>query len=138
MVDPEKYDVKDYVYIKIIEECKKYTEPEEKVNYLKYILYKWENNPPRLDLNGTLIPPFEVRIKNKIQRLEMGIEEREKGKMEWKGTKGEFGRFINEQYIEYSSNYGSLREASDVLFERYRFKWQGWTKEQCYDLAKKK
>ena len=83
MVDPEKYDIKDYVYIKIIEECRKYTEPEEKVNYLKYILYKWENNPPRLDLNGTLIPPFEVRIKNKIQRLEMGIEEREKGK--WNG-----------------------------------------------------
>ena len=50
MVDTEKYDIKNYVYTEIIEECNKYTEPEEQVNYLKFVLYKWENDPPRLIL----------------------------------------------------------------------------------------
>ena len=67
----------------------------------------------------------------------MEIEDRENGKIEWKGTKGEFCQFISEQYTANSNNYMSLRAASDALFEKYRFRWQGWTKEQCYDLAKK-
>ena len=62
MADKEKYDIKNYVYTDIIEECNRYTEPEEQVNYLRFVLYKWENDPPRLDLNGTLVPPFEERI----------------------------------------------------------------------------
>ena len=137
MADKEKYDIKNYVYTEIIEECSKYTEPGEQVNYLKFVLYKWENDPPRLDLNGTLVPPFEERIRNKINRIEMVIEDREKGKIEWTGTKGEFCQFISDQYTANSNNYVSLRAASDALFEKYRFRWQGWTKEQCYDLAKK-
>ncbi|MHB8580969.1 MAG: hypothetical protein ACYDA4_14090 [Ignavibacteriaceae bacterium] len=56
----------------------------------------------------------------------------------WRGTKGEFAVFVNEQYLDNQDRYGSLREAANYLFEKYRFKWGGWTKEMCYDYVKKK
>ena len=55
----------------------------------------------------------------------------------WKGTKGEFAIFVNEQYLGNQDKYSSLREATNYLFEKYRFKWGGWTKEMCYDYVKK-
>ena len=55
----------------------------------------------------------------------------------WKGTKGEFAVFVNDQYLDNQDRYGSLREAANYLFGKYRFKWGGWTKEMCYDYVKK-
>ncbi|MHB8336120.1 MAG: hypothetical protein ACYDEE_01735 [Ignavibacteriaceae bacterium] len=56
----------------------------------------------------------------------------------WRGTKGEFAVFVNEEYLDNQDRYGSLREAANYLFEKYRFKWGGWTKEMCYDLVRRK
>ncbi|MHB1687818.1 MAG: hypothetical protein ACYCVH_10640 [Ignavibacteriaceae bacterium] len=56
----------------------------------------------------------------------------------WRGTKGEFAVFVNEQYLDNQDRFSSLREATNYLFEKYRFKWGGWTKEMCYDYVKKK
>ncbi len=55
----------------------------------------------------------------------------------WRGTKGEFAIFVNEEYLDNQDRYSSLREAANYLFEKYRFKWGGWTKEMCYDYVKK-
>ena len=56
----------------------------------------------------------------------------------WRGTKGEFAVFVNDQYLDNQDRYGSLREATNYLFEKYRFKWGGWTKEMCYDYVRRK
>lgn len=56
----------------------------------------------------------------------------------WNGTKGEFASYVNDYYLDNQSKYNSLRDASNYLFEKYRFKWSDWTKEMCYDYVKKK
>ena len=104
---------------------------------MKYVLTEWNTNRPRLDPNGSLFPIFENRIKMEIEKRELIIEEQENKKIEWKGTKGEFGRFVAEEHAANRELYTSLRNASDVLFDKHKFKWKDWTKEQCYDLAKK-
>lgn len=137
-VDAEvKYNQRGFVYDEIMKECAVY-EMDEQIRYLKYALNKWNTERPGLDPNGTLIPPFSERLKREIEYREEEIKKRESEKQLWTGTKGEFAEFVCNEYSANQKKYNSLRDASNELFDKHRFKWNDWTKEQCYDYVKKK
>lgn len=76
-------------------------------------------------------------IKNtNLEKDEIDIKLEKKPKKNWKKNKSEFARFINEEYEKNNENYKSLRDASNKLFEEYKFDDKNWTKEKCYDLVR--
>ena len=102
------------------------------------MLAEWNSNRPRLDPNGSLFPIFENRIKMEIEKRELIIEEQENKKIAWTGTKGEFAAFVNDTYLSNKKKYTSLRDASYKLFNEYKFKWNDWNKEKCYNYVRKR
>jgi hypothetical protein len=54
----------------------------------------------------------------------------------WTGTKSEFARFVNEEYMGHRGGYKSLRNAAESLFDEYSFPFK-WTKEKCYGLVRR-
>ncbi len=58
-------------------------------------------------------------------------------KKRWKRKKGEFARFVANEYYENQDQYSSIRDAVFKLFDQYEFDDASWTKEKCYDLVRK-
>lgn len=79
----------------------------------------------------------KIKIDGKTDPHNFNNNKQVDNKKVWKGTKGEFAIFVNEQYLDNKDKYSSLREATNYLFEKYRFKWGGWTKEMCYDYVRR-
>ncbi len=89
------------------------------------------------ELNGKYGESEKIKNLPNIDSAKVNINKEVDNRKVWKGTKGEFAIFVNEQYLGNQDKYSSLREATNYLFEKYRFKWGGWTKEMCYDYVKK-
>jgi hypothetical protein len=62
----------------------------------------------------------------------------EESSKQWNGNKSEFCEFVKKEYDDHKGQYGSLREATFILFAKYSFKDKSWTKEKCYNLLVQK
>ena len=80
----------------------------------------------------------KIKIDGKTDPHNLNNNKQVDNRKVWRGTKGEFAVFVNEEYLDNQDRYGSLREAANYLFEKYRFKWGDWTKEMCYDYVRRK
>ena len=59
-------------------------------------------------------------------------------KERWTGTKSEFARFVVEEYQKNEQNkYNSLKNATEIIFDKYKFEDKKFTAVRCYDLARK-
>jgi len=112
---------------------------KERKKYFKDVLFLKKHN--KILIDHSLYAPynFDREIKREIKLLDNGNDELKK---DWKGTKGEFATFVNDVYLEdqktKQKEYLSLRDASNKLYDEHNFRWKDWTKEQCYDIVKKK
>lgn len=68
------YDLRGFVYEDILEECKKFDNIKERLDYLYHIKNEWITKPPELDPNGELHPTFPEKIDLDIHKLEKKLE----------------------------------------------------------------
>lgn len=66
------------------------------------------------------------------------IRERNKvTKKRWKKSKGEFAKFVVDEYYNNQDQYASIRDAAFKIFNQYKFDDALWTQEKCYDSVRK-
>lgn len=68
------YDFKGFYLPDLLKECNELPTLTEQIDYLETALEEWEINPPELDLNGEIDPPFEKRLQIEINRRRRNIE----------------------------------------------------------------
>lgn len=68
------YDFKGFYLPDLLKECNELPTLTEQIDYLETALEEWEINPPELDLNGEIDPPFEKRLQIEINRRKRKLE----------------------------------------------------------------
>jgi hypothetical protein len=79
------YDFKGFYLPELLKECNELPTLKDQIDYLETALEEWEINPPELDLNGEIDPPFEKRLQIEINRRRRNIEITEINKNEKMG-----------------------------------------------------
>jgi hypothetical protein len=118
--------------LELIMKESKEKEIEESIDYLKYVLHKWEMNPPRLDPNGTLIPPFEERVQKEIEYRMINIENKTRSGEDEKqiNKKEEKNKITTDEltkgYIKTCRKLNSAEPTNDQLFDITEIKKSIW------------
>lgn len=66
----KEYDLRDFKFEDVMDECEKYESIEEQVDYLFFVEKKWISENPLLDPNGPGKPNFTERIRAEIELRE--------------------------------------------------------------------
>ena len=60
------------------------------------------------------------------------------GISDWELTKGDFADYVCKEFYGNAKKYGSLKNATKILYAKHFFPWDDWDVDQCYENVKKK